>query len=467
MTLTGLAVLLFVLVQIAIGAWASRRVRGETDYLVAGRRLPVWMAGLSIFATWFAAESVIGASGAIRDEGLSGGRADPMGYALALILMGLLLAARFWKMGAVTLGDVFRMRFGPASERVASVVMIPTSILWCAAQLLAFASILASLTPLQIDGAVVVAVIVAVVYTGLGGLWGDVMTDVIQGGVVLIGVLVMLAIVAAELGGSSAALAAIEPEQLRLVPEGESLWSRLDVWMVPVVGALVTQESVSRILGCRSAKGARNAALMGGGMYLVFGLAPVILGLMGAHIAGVTATGDDFIPALAEHTLPPWARVLFLGAMCSAILSTVDSSLLAVSGLVSHNLTPGRLRADNSPRAERRRLLIARIALVAAGIVAGVIALGADSIMGIVLEADSLGTAGVATVVLFGLFTRLGGPVAAITTLVIGLAAGQAVDLLTEDAPAFIISLAASILAFIAVAAFEPRTAQRKTPDRR
>lgn len=81
MTLTTLAILGFVLIQLGIGYWASRRIAHEDDYLVAGRRLGPWVAGFSLFVTWFGAESILRSSAAIHPDGLAGGRADPFGYA--------------------------------------------------------------------------------------------------------------------------------------------------------------------------------------------------------------------------------------------------------------------------------------------------------------------------------------------------------------------------------------------------
>jgi Na+/proline symporter len=450
-TLAGIG--LFVAIQLALGAWASRRVKGEADWLVAGRRLGPLVAGFSLFATWFGAESVLGASSAIAKDGLAGGRADPVGYALALVAMGLLVAPRLWRSGAMTLAEALRHRFGGGVERLAAVVMIPTSILWGAAQIRAFGEVLAFRSPLEVEAAIVVATVVAVAYTALGGLLGDVLTDLLQGGIVLVGLLVTLAFVVAALGGPAASIAIIEPAQLSLVAPGESALARLDVWLVPVVGALVTQESVSRVIACRSAASARSAALLGGGAYLVFGTVPVLLGLLGAHLAVDAPTDDALVPAMAASVLPPLALVVFLGAMVSAILSTVDSSLLAVAALAARSLTR---RA--SAGAERRRLVRDRLILAAAGVACCAIALSAERLFDLVLMADSLGTSGVLVVTLAALWLRVGGPWAAAATLVASLVSGQVADhVLGLDAP-FLVSLGASIVTYATVAAIERST---------
>jgi SSS family solute:Na+ symporter len=58
------AVAAYMLIQLAIGVWVSRRIHTESDYLVAGRRLGYGLTTFSIFATWFGAETVVGSADA-------------------------------------------------------------------------------------------------------------------------------------------------------------------------------------------------------------------------------------------------------------------------------------------------------------------------------------------------------------------------------------------------------------------
>jgi hypothetical protein len=88
-------VLVYILLQLALGFWVSRRVKTEDDYLVAGRRLGFPIVMFTVFATWFGAETCIGSAGEAYRAGLSGTTADPFGYAGCLLLMGLVYAAYF------------------------------------------------------------------------------------------------------------------------------------------------------------------------------------------------------------------------------------------------------------------------------------------------------------------------------------------------------------------------------------
>lgn len=87
-------IIIYLAVQIFVGYLVSKRIKTEGDFFLAGRNLPAWMVSMSLFATWFGAETCIGSSAAVYNEGISGSRADPFGYTLCLVFMGLLLAAR-------------------------------------------------------------------------------------------------------------------------------------------------------------------------------------------------------------------------------------------------------------------------------------------------------------------------------------------------------------------------------------
>ena len=78
--------------QFAIGTWVSRRMTSETDYILAGRRLGVGLVTFSVFATYFGAEAIVASGGAVYEKGLAGALVDPVGYAAAIIIVGVFFA---------------------------------------------------------------------------------------------------------------------------------------------------------------------------------------------------------------------------------------------------------------------------------------------------------------------------------------------------------------------------------------
>jgi Na+/proline symporter len=444
----------YLVVQFVVGMLVSRSIANEADYLVAGRRLGVVLASFSIYATWFGAETIVGAAGAIYSDGLSGGSADPFGYAACLVVLGVFVAAPLWRRQYTTLGDMFRQRYSVGVERFAVLLMVPTSVLWAAAQIRAFGQVVSASSDLEVEIAIGAGALLVVIYTMAGGLLADVVTDFIQGIAIIIGLLVLLIVIGNANGGLAELPALVDPSRLALFStERVTPLEILEAWAVPICGSLLAAELLSRILGCNSAATARNATLLGAGLYLVIGLIPVAIGLAGPALIPGLEEPEQVVAALAQQHLSTFLYVLFAGAVISAILSTVNSCLLAAAGLVSHNLiVPLKPQID-----EAGKVLAARVGVVAFGAAAYGLALGAEGIYELVATASAFGSAGIFVVGLLGLFTRIGGAASAHAALAAGMIVWAAGEYWLAWSTPYIAALAAALAAYLAAAALAPQ----------
>ncbi|MBI1187010.1 MAG: sodium:solute symporter [Alphaproteobacteria bacterium] len=467
--ITALLIVLYVAVQLGIGLWVSRRVKTDADYFVAGRSLGAIPVALSVFATWFGAETILASSGVIADEGLAGGRAEPFGYALCLVGMAIFIAAAFRARGYVTLADFFRDRFGRFAELACVWLTIPISVIWAAAQLIALSVLMNAALGVPQGVTLIAATLLIMVYTAFGGLLGDIATDVVQSIVLIIGLIAAFIAAMGWFGGLGPMLGAIEPAQLNLIGEGESWLGRLDAWAIPILGSLVTQEAIARFLSAKDPKTAQRSCYAAAGLYLAVGLIPVLIGLAGAHV-GVAAEGDDFFPAFLREVAHPALFIVFSGALLSAILSTADSNILSVSSLVSVNLAAG----FHKRASEAAKLWFARACTVGASLVAYAIAAGGASIRDLITMTSVLGQAGLLVAVLIGLRSKFGGERAALgavvacilanlyTLVIYPLQLGESAALiLSGEASApdgyFLYSVLAAILGYFAVGYWEAR----------
>lgn len=457
MTGTLLGILGYVMLQLGIGVWVSRRIRSEDDYLVAGRSLGPVLASASVFATWFGAETCVGAAGEVYSHGLTRTSVEPFAYGLCLVLMGLLFAAAFWRRRITTLADLFHGRYGRSTETLAAVLLIPTSLLWAAAQVRAFGNVIATGSPISLETGIAIAAAIAIVYTVFGGLLADVLTDLVQGGALVLGLVVLLVAVIADLGGVAETVAAIDPDRIRLVGgQQPGLLATVEAWAIPVLGSLVAQEVVSRSLAARSAGVARAAGLAGGGIYVLVGLIPVTLGLLGPRLMPGLEDGEQLLPALAREHLAPFLYVLFAGALVSAILSTVDSALLVASSLLSRNVVLTRRIETVS---ERTKLGLARAGVVVFGTIAWGLAHSSEGVFALVEEASGFGSAGILVIVTFGLFTKRGGAWAANLALTFGILVWVLGYYVAGEFPyPYLCSFAAALLGF-GVGSYAQRTA--------
>lgn len=445
MTPVAIGVACYVALQLAIGVWVSRRVKTEEDYLLAGRRLGLPLVTLSVFATWFGAEAAVGSSGGVYGSGLFKASAEPLGYALCLFLVGGLLAARLWSERLTTLPDLLRRRFSPATEKVAVVLIVPASVLWAAAQVRAFGQVLSSFSAISVPVAIAIAATVAIVYTVFGGLLADAITDLVQGTVLVLGLGWLTIVIVGELGGLGAALARVPGDRLVLLPDHVPRLEIAETWLVPVLGSLFAQELAQRVMAARSARVARRGTLLGASLYLCVGLLPVLLGLLGPELVGNLGEPEQLLPRLAETRLSTALYVLFLGALVSAILSTVDSTLLVAAGLVSHNVIAPLLPTAS----ERQKVTWARLGVVGFGALAWLLALDAGSVSELVAQASAFGSSGVVVTLLAALFLRRGGAPSALLSLLGGAVAYVAATLAGSPTP-FIVSLLAAVVGYLA-----------------
>ena len=456
MVLFSLAV--YIAFQLGVGAWVSRRIYTEDDYLLAGRRLGPVLGTFSIFATWFGAETCIGSAGAIYDGGLAAGHADPFGYGLCLLLMGLILARPLYRRGLTTLADLYRQRYGPTAERWAVVLMIPASILWAAAQVRAFGDVLAHASGLDPLVGVTVAAAVVIVYTAWGGMLADAYTDLIQGVALLVGLIVLFVLVWTSGGGE--ALARVPVERWNPMQGFDGL-DGVEKWLVPICGSVVAVELVSRVISCRSEAVAVRSTLSASALYFAAGMIPALLGLMGAVLHPGLLNGETLLPMLADTYLPPALGLVFTGALVSAILSTVDSTLLVSGALVSHNIL---IPLWPRPLSEAQKVRLARLSVAVLGVVAYGLALGSEGVYALVEEASAFGSSGLFVAVVMGLLTQRGGAYAALGAMGTGFVVYLVGDKILAWPQPYTLSLVAAFAAFFVGAWFDERSAAMAQP---
>ena len=451
MNLVLIGVLGYVVFQFAVGMYVSRRIRTESDYLVAGRSLGYGLAIFTIFATWFGAETTIGAAGAIYQDGLAGGTADPFGYAACLLVMGLVFAVPLWRRRLTTLADLFRIRFSPRVEKLAVVLMVPTSLLWAAAQIRAFGQVLSAASGLEVTLTITAAALIVIAYTAFGGMLADAWTDLVQGIALMIGLLILFVVVLRDTGMD--ALRQIPAERLQLFGGADTpLLATVEAWAVPVCGSVLAAELVQRIIATRTPQVARNSSLVAAVMYLAIGMIPVTLGLMGPSLVPGLEHPEQILPRIAAQYLPGVLYVVFAGALVSAILSTVDSALLVASGLMSHNLIVP-LRPEMT---EAQKVRVARWGVAIFGALAYVMALHAEGVYALVEEASAFGSAGIFVALVIGLFSRWGGARSAAASLLVGVVAWILGAYVMDLAYPYLASLAAALLAYAGVALVDP-----------
>jgi Na+/proline symporter len=296
------------------------------------------------------------------------------------------------------------------------------------------------------------AALLVAAYSVVGGLLADAVTDAIQGVAVVLGLIILGTMVAVQVGGVSAGLAQVAPEQLTIVDPDEGWLATIEHIAIPVGGTIVAVELISRFLGARSAQVASSGTVIGGGLYLAVGLIPVFLGLMAPRLTSEVQETEQIIPRLAEIFLPGVLYVAFVGAIVSAILSAVHAALHAPASQISHNIAV-RLVPGIS---ERGKLWSVRATVMVLSIVAYLISISSQRIHDLVETASAFGSAGVFVATIFALFTRFGGPLSAYTSIVMGMLVWAAGKYMIDMPAPYVTGLLAATISYVVTGALRP-----------
>ena len=384
-------IVVYMIAMLLIGWFSRRKVSEMSDFLVAGRRLPLWMATATLLATWFGAGSSMGVAATVYSDGIGGVLADPFGAALSLILAGVFVVGMLRKKGCMTVTDIIERRFGKGAGIYASVWMIPVYVGWLGAQLLGLGTILNLLTGISVMNGTLIGAAVVLLYTCAGGMWAVTLTDVVQVGIMIIGLIVLLPGTIQEAGGVEVLLGALRPSDTLLPAEAANFQDYvyyIGSWIIMGIGCMVGQDLVQRSLASKNANVAVSSSVISGFLYVMIGLIPIAIGIAARIILpkyGISDAimGDDLsnqvLPRIAIIVLSescPVILTIFIAALTAAIMSSADSSLLAGASLLCNNVL-----APLFPSLRSKALLFStRITTVLLTLIALVLAIWVKSI---------------------------------------------------------------------------------------
>ena len=334
--LIGLTV--YVCLTLGVGVYAGSKVKGSSDFLVAGRRLGLVLSTGTLAATWFGGGIVVGASSEAYKNGFMGVIADPFGAALCLIVAGLFYVRTMRRMGLTTIASFFEVRFGRHARLIAALCTIPTYIGWVASLMVAFGRVVQVVAGVDPDLGIWIGAAIVLFYTTAGGMWAVTLTDFIQVTVLVLGLVFLAPTILADAGGWETIRAQIPDSSFHLYPhngDGAAWFGYFRDWLVIGLGNLAGQDLIQRSLSSRNENIAQNSAYLSALLYLTVGLIPVFLGIAGRVVLPDLEDPDLVMMKLGTTYLPPVALAIFLGALISALLSSADSALLAPASVRS------------------------------------------------------------------------------------------------------------------------------------
>lgn len=371
--LTGIPVVLYLVFSFVVALWARRKAADTAssqgvieEYFIGGRSMGGFVLAMTIIASYTSASSFIGGPGIAYRWGLSWVLLAMIQIPTTFLTLGVLgkrFAIEARRTGAVTITDYLRARYRNAG--VVILCSLAILIFFTAAMLAQFIGggrLFQAVTGLPYAAGLVLFGLTVIIYTMIGGFRAVVLTDALQGCVMLVAVLVILVAVVRAGGGLEHCVTTLrEIDPGLITPTGPSNAVpkpfMLSFWVLVGVGVLGLPQTTQRCMGYRNSRAMHSAMVVG----------TVILGIMilGAHLAGALgravfpelAAGDLAMPTFIVELLSPFWAGVFVAGPLAAIMSTVDSMLLLASAAIIKDLyvnyalggdasrmTPGRLR---------------------------------------------------------------------------------------------------------------------------
>ncbi|WP_026462372.1 sodium:solute symporter family protein [Adhaeribacter aquaticus] len=439
-------ILVYLVLNALVGVWASSRVKNNTDYLLAGRRLPFPVATAVVFATWFGSETLLGASSEFAEKGLLGIIEDPLGASLCLILIGFFFAKKLYRMNLLTFGTFYRVCYNRHTELIASFFLIISYFGWIAAQLVALGIILNLVAGVALTTGIAIGFFIVVGYTFLGGMWSVSITDFLQTILIIIGLLIVTVSVCLTIPFAQVK-DTLPANFFQFYPTSttKAEWlNYLAMWITIGLGSIPQQDVFQRVMASKSEKVAVASSFAAGFMYLTVAIMPLVLALYAKVLHPELMVSDTqmLVPGLIMKQSSIGLKILFFGALLSAIMSTASGAILAPAAILSENILKPFFRQIT----DKHLLLLSRISVLLVSVVSLGFALMRSNIYELVSESSALSLVSLFVPMVAGIYLPRTTPAAAILSMIMGMGTWLIAIYLTSLVNPLMYGLGASLL---------------------
>ena len=429
-TPTLVTFIVYFILLLGIGFYFYRKSVSIEDYLLGGRRMGAWVTALSAQASDMSGWLLMALPGAIY----LGGMASiwiAIGLFAGTVLNWKLVSGRLrvytQKTDTITLPCFFEQRFGDPTgllRVVSAIIILLFFTIYASAHLQATGHLLESTFGIQYGTAVIIGGSIIIAYTFLGGFLAVCWTDLFQGSLMVLALIVVPAVAYLKVGGAETISHAMKLKEIStsLLPaKGTAGLLAIVSMMAWGLGYFGQPHILTRFMSVKSVRKLPQS--------MTIAIVWVFISLTGAVIVGFVGIGMfDNLAAEGEHekvfiymiskVMHPWLAGIMLAAILSAIMSTIDSQLLVSSSALTEDFYQKAIKKNAT---EKEVILVGRICVIIISVIALTLALRpSDTILRIVAYAWGGFGAAFGPLVLFGLFSKKTGWQSALAGMVMG-----------------------------------------------
>jgi SSS family solute:Na+ symporter len=428
-----LILILYFFLMIGIGVWSYRRIGSSEDYFTAGGKMPWWLAGVSHHMSGYSAAVFVAYASVAYKYGFTLYVWWAIPVSIAVFVGAFWIAPRWARLRE-------HYNIGSPMEYLATRYNVPTQQLmaWCGVLLKVFdvgakwaaiAIILQVFTGLSLPVGILISGGVSLIYSTIGGLWADALTDFVQFVIQLVAGIAMFVIVLAKLGGIGAIgsmWSHLPAGHTHLFAGPYTIWFVLAFLLIDFFSYNGgTWNLAQRYIAAPSGSEARKAALLSGFLYLIW---PLILffPMWAAPIFFPDlAKPDQSYSLLATKFLPSGLVGLVLAGMFSHTMAMTTSDANAISSVFTRDILP-TLRGKGKALSSKGELIAARTTTLVFVLLTMIVAVEQSSfggVLGLLVSWFGALVGPISIAMLLGLLPvfRNSGSAAAIVSLVAGV----------------------------------------------
>lgn len=419
--------------MLAIGVYFYIKNKDIEDYYVGGRSMGSWHIGLSVVATDVGGGFSIGLGGLGFAIGIAGSWmlfTGLIGAWISAVLLIPTISKLSTKHKFYTFPQIFEHFYNNKVALIAGVISAIGYIGFTSSQLLAGAKLAsATFTEIDLETALIIMGVIAVIYTGIGGLKAVIYTDTVQWIILMSGLIFIgIPFTYVGIGGMDAIKSTLGPEFLSM---SNVSWQDLVKWAVTIVPIwFVGMTLYQRIYASKNEKQAKKAWFIAGLFeWPTMAFMGVALGLFSrvafennmfadiGYAAGTAFDAEMGLPVLLNKVLPIGLIGLMLSAYFSAILSTADSTLMAASGNVQTDILQKLFKFKSDAKSQLR---LSQIITLLIGTFALILASFMTNVLELMLYSYAFMVSGLFVPVLAALFTKNPNSRAAMAAMIVG-----------------------------------------------
>ncbi len=366
---------IYLITMLYIGWWGMKKSKDAEGYFVANRKCGTWLSIGTFTGSFISAVAVLGYTGSSFTNGYMT-MINVLGcvFSFYLIYFCFLQPIKGRFNNLCTIPELFETMYGSKSMSVVtSVATVALFVATLVSQIKGGSLICADILGLDYKTSLYIISGVFILYTVMGGMFSVVYTDLIQTGILVVGVVVASLFAVKMVGGVPAmneTIAAVNPIAMDPIGTVGGYWGMISTFISFGFGIAATQYYLIRIYSAKDMKTARRMVSGSCAIYTVVGALTVVLGICSKLVVPDAAVADSAIIDLSYH-MPLVVRALLLVGIACAIMSTTDTILLAAGTYVGRDL----YRMVRPDLTERQSVKSTKICVVIIGLISGILAL--------------------------------------------------------------------------------------------